>query len=205
VRSAVRSRCPPPHAERLVRAPAGQRATVRASRDVAYMCRSTPAPAQLFLGGGASQPGSWGCSAASPLFSTHARMTLAGFLLSLSQTDMWPVGQAACGMPEVRRARSGPAACRCRRGNAHAQVHATLQACTAVPAGRQPVCRPGRAAPRHATPGLLQRRSLAFFLLSSSHTSDCRYRMLLPAIPHLAPDLLHLTECYRLFSPMRLM
>jgi hypothetical protein len=50
-------------------------------------CRSTPAPAQLFLGGGASRwrPGLRGRSAASPLFSTHARLTIAGFL-SLSQT-----------------------------------------------------------------------------------------------------------------------
>jgi hypothetical protein len=38
--------------------------------------------------GGASRwrPGSWGRSAASPLFSTHARMALAGILLSLSKT-----------------------------------------------------------------------------------------------------------------------
>jgi hypothetical protein len=42
-------------------------------------CRSTPAPTPLFLGGGASRwrPGSRGRSAASPLFSTHARLTLA--------------------------------------------------------------------------------------------------------------------------------
>jgi hypothetical protein len=63
------------------------RAAVAAWPSSTPCCRSTPAPAQLFLGGGASRwrPGSRGRSAASPLFSTHARLTLAGFL-SLSNT-----------------------------------------------------------------------------------------------------------------------
>jgi hypothetical protein len=67
--------------------PAPPRAAVAAWPSSASCCRSTPAPAQLLLGGGASRwrPGSRGRSAASPLFSTHARLTIAG-VLSLSQT-----------------------------------------------------------------------------------------------------------------------
>ncbi len=65
------------------------RSAVAAWPSSAPCCRSTPAPAQLFLGGGASRwrPGSRGHSAASPLFSTHARLTLAGFGLSLSLSN----------------------------------------------------------------------------------------------------------------------
>jgi hypothetical protein len=64
------------------------RAAVAAWPSSASCCRSTPAPAQLLLGGGASRwrPGLWSRSAASPLRSPHARLTLAGFLLSFSQT-----------------------------------------------------------------------------------------------------------------------
>jgi hypothetical protein len=62
-------------------------AAVAASPSSAPCCRSTPAPAQLLLGGGASRwrPGSWSRSAASPLCNPHARLTLAR-VLSLSQT-----------------------------------------------------------------------------------------------------------------------
>jgi hypothetical protein len=52
------------------------RAAVAAWPSSAPSCRSTPAPAQLLLGGSASRwrPGSWSRSAASPLCSTHARL-----------------------------------------------------------------------------------------------------------------------------------
>jgi hypothetical protein len=76
---------PRPHVTALLSRPQ-PRAAVAASPSSAPCCRSTPAPAPLFLGGGASRwrQGSWGRSAA---FSTHARLILAGFLsLSLSQT-----------------------------------------------------------------------------------------------------------------------
>jgi hypothetical protein len=60
-------------------------------------CRSTPAPAPLFLGGGALRwrPGSRGRSAASPLFGTHTRLTFAGFLFSLSLSQTQQTGATA--------------------------------------------------------------------------------------------------------------
>ncbi len=58
------------------------RAAVAAWPSSAPCCRSTPAPAQLLFGGGASRwrQGSWSRSAASPLGNTHARLTLARVL-----------------------------------------------------------------------------------------------------------------------------
>jgi hypothetical protein len=66
------------------------RAAVAAWPSSAPCCRSTPAPTQLLLGGGASRwrPGSRGRSAASPLFRTHDRFPIAGFL-SLSLKHAW--------------------------------------------------------------------------------------------------------------------
>ncbi len=66
---------------------AGPSAAVAAWPSSAPCCRSTPAPAQLLLGGGASRwrPGPWSLYAASPLRRTHASLALAGFLF-LSQT-----------------------------------------------------------------------------------------------------------------------
>jgi hypothetical protein len=65
-------------------------AAVAAWPPSAPCCRSTPAPAQLLLGGGASRwrPGSWSLYAASPLCRTHASLALAGFLfLSLTHVS----------------------------------------------------------------------------------------------------------------------
>ncbi len=77
---------PWPHVTALLRR-TQPRAAVAAWPSSAPCCRSTPAPSQLLLGGGASswRPGSWSRSDASPLCSTQARLALAGFLF-LSRT-----------------------------------------------------------------------------------------------------------------------
>jgi hypothetical protein len=89
-RTAAQTSCAPatwPHCLSLLPSPGAQhkrRSRTRSSS--APCCHSTPAPAQLLFGGGASRwrPGSWSRSAASPLCLTHARLPLTGSL-SLSR------------------------------------------------------------------------------------------------------------------------
>ncbi len=99
---------PWPHVTALLRRPQ-PRAAVAAWPSSALRCRSTPAPAPLFLGGGASRwrPGSRGRLVASPLCSPHARLTLAGFLSLSNTTPHDPArAQPRCGLKPRARSSS---------------------------------------------------------------------------------------------------